>query len=197
MAEKRDVERWYLPAQEILRNRLADLDVVHDDGQHQQAAEAVIINALAHEGWLHIEGRPAADGLAIAEESKRGVEAALGGIREHYKIHSHPSPMAGPSRSVPLPIPAQAIIDPALRSALSGQPQPGSKQRNRLTHDGARERPAGRDSNQAVGNAIADLLLSLTSMHRITQPVSASRADWAEERQACTDTSRLSASRTR
>jgi hypothetical protein len=152
MAEKPDVERWYLPAEEIVRNRLADIEAVHDDGQHQLAAEAGIINALAHEGWLHIEGRPAADGRAIADESVRGAEAAMDRIHDHYQIHSHPFPSAEPSRSVPLPIPARAIVDPALRSALSGQPQPGTKQ-DRLTHDGARDRRSGspRDTNQAAG----------------------------------------------
>jgi hypothetical protein len=157
MAEQPDVERWYLPAQEIVRVRLADIEVVHDDGQHQLAAEAAIINALAHEGWLHIEGRPAAEGRAIADKSVRGAEAAIDRIREHYQIHSYPSPSAEPSRSVPLRVPARAIVDPALRSALSGQLQPGTKQ-GQLTHDGARVRqpgsPAGLDTtrtNQATG----------------------------------------------
>jgi hypothetical protein len=137
MASRQPDGRWHDLADAIMRDRLAD--VVPADLQHQQAARAELVNAMAHEGW----NEPSANHAEAATESIQGAEAATTRIRDHYALHSHPYPAAEPSHNAPAfpleealerassPEPAaptstsaKTESDRVLRAAFSGQAQP-------------------------------------------------------------------------
>ncbi|WP_328326115.1 hypothetical protein OHA70_37270 [Kribbella sp. NBC_00382] len=136
MTDRPANERWQLLADAIVRGQLAD--VVPADNQHQQAARAELINAMAHEGW----DDPSSGSVDAADESIRAADAATSRIREHYGVHTQPYPAAEPSRNAPnLPLAGDssrsastADSDQAIRAALTGQARPGATQ---LTRPGA------------------------------------------------------------
>lgn len=149
MARRPADQRWDLVARAFADNGLAG--VVPDDVQHQQAARAELVNSMAHEGWVGVEGKSGPEGHTVGSLAVRAAYDAVARIRDHYVRFGDrdggapPYPAAEPGRDAPtLPVPA--ALDPAVRSALSGQVPltPGQREAtarpDSAAVDGAQER---------------------------------------------------------
>jgi hypothetical protein len=164
MLDKPVVMRWEVVADEVVQNRLGD--VVPQDPQHQQAARAELVHAMAHDGWVDVQHRSADGGRLVASDTEATLNAAVNRIRQHYQENpGQPYPSVAPNQAaethlkgeqargpeglsqLPPPDPgtrvahpsSPQITNPALRAALSGQAPAASATQNlpALT-DGAR-----------------------------------------------------------
>ncbi|TDD51878.1 hypothetical protein E1263_29735 [Kribbella antibiotica] len=94
------VMRWDVIADEIVKNRLAD--VVPADPQHQQAARAELIHAMTHPEWEYLDKAPAEAGDNAAQRTTQALDKATQGIRDHYAHNPEsPVPAQNPNFRVP------------------------------------------------------------------------------------------------
>jgi hypothetical protein len=155
--------QWDPIANEIVRNQLGD--VVPQNPRHRQAARAELIRAMSAPPWAGIQHRPQRSGVLIGEDAQRGLNAAVGRIREHYAQHPgtpYPSTPPNAAAAAALDVPrermfsdfspsenshlaagsrgqATAIAEPAMRAAFAGQaPAAGATQRAPNLGNGAR-----------------------------------------------------------
>jgi hypothetical protein len=87
--------RWDVVADEIVRTRLGD--AVPHDSQHQQAARARLVSAMAVTGWDGVQFRREA-GAVVAEDTRASLDHAIRQIREHYQSSpGRPYPSVAPN----------------------------------------------------------------------------------------------------
>ncbi len=92
LLDQRLVMRWDAVADEIVRSRLGG--VVPPDPQHQRAARAALVRAMAHPNWQHLEkAREEKSGHNVAEYTRERLDAAIQDIGRHYSdLPSKPYP---------------------------------------------------------------------------------------------------------
>jgi hypothetical protein len=134
-------QRWRVVAEGCVRG----IDAVPQDVQHQQAAVALVTNALAHEGWSE-------PGQQAADASIRAALIAVETIEEHYAQRyddgdrpTHPVRTAPPGREAPvMPLPT-ATTSESFGAAMSGLTAPGQESLSAAKEEPvtAAESPAG------------------------------------------------------
>jgi hypothetical protein len=140
----RPEQRWQVVAQGCVRG----IKAVPLDVQHQQAAVALVTNALAHEGWKHPD-------RSAVETSVRHVAAAVRSITAHYEQRyddgtgpTHPVHTAPPSPEAPvMPLPT-ATTTHSVSAALSGLTAPTPSEPAKpgtATHTATTDPKLGRD----------------------------------------------------
>ncbi|MGW6282748.1 hypothetical protein [Kribbella sp. NPDC055071] len=137
-------QRWRIVAEGCVRGIAA----VPEDVQHQQAAVALVTNALAHEGWSD-------PGQRAADASIRAALIAVDAIEEHYAQRyddgggpSHPVRTAPPSREAPvMPLPT-ATTSESFGAAMSGLTAPSQE-----SLSAAREEPVKATDSPAGAKA--------------------------------------------
>lgn len=139
-------QRWRVVAEGCVRGIAA----VPEDVQHQQAAVALVTNALAHEGWSDPR-QPAAD--ASIRAALIAVETIEGHYAQRYDDGAgpnHPVPTAPPSRQAPvMPLPTATTAE-SFGAAMSGLTAPSHESLSAAKDEPAEaaENPAGAKARQ-------------------------------------------------
>jgi hypothetical protein len=135
------VMRWDAVADQIVRSRLDG--VVPRDPQHQQAARAALVRAMAHPGWQHLERAHEGDGRETAKHTRERLDAAIHDIGRHYAdLPSKPYPASPVNREA-----VQRHQEPQNQATRSPSPQ------HPAAHQGASQQHAPRPAAAQHGRA--------------------------------------------
>ncbi|WP_328992473.1 hypothetical protein OG394_39435 [Kribbella sp. NBC_01245] len=139
------VMRWDSIADEVVRNKLGD--VVPPDPQHQQAARAELVNAMAHGNWagLH-EARETSMGEEVGRTSVERMDQAVDRIQQHYRdspAQPYPATAPNPHAAANLDAPQNRLEASAPEAAERGQGEPGPVDLTKLPPPAAAARLEG------------------------------------------------------